>query len=30
MIEEYYEVAGWDRATGIPTDEKLKALGIER
>ena len=30
MIEDYYGVAGWDRATGIPTDEKLKALGIER
>lgn len=30
MIEEYYEVVGWDRKTGIPTDEKLNALGIER
>lgn len=29
MVEEYYVVAGWDRATGIPTEEKLKELGIE-
>jgi len=29
MKEEYYHVAGWDRATGIPTKEKLKELGIE-
>ena len=29
MVEEYYGAAGWDRATGIPTEEKLKELGIE-
>jgi aldehyde:ferredoxin oxidoreductase len=29
MVEEYYQLAGWDRETGVPTQEKLKALGIE-
>ena len=29
MRDAYYQVVGWDRDTGMPTDEKLKALGIE-
>jgi len=28
MLKEYYEVRGWDEE-GIPTEEKLKELGIE-
>lgn len=29
MKDEYYEMRGWDKATGIPTPEKLKELGME-
>jgi aldehyde:ferredoxin oxidoreductase len=29
MLDEYYQVVGWDRDAGRPTDEKLKELGIE-
>ncbi|RLI78452.1 hypothetical protein DRP04_10140 [Archaeoglobales archaeon] len=28
MLDEYYEVRGWDK-DGVPTKEKLKELGIE-
>ncbi len=28
MLEEYYMQRGWDPATGIPTSEKLKELGL--
>jgi aldehyde:ferredoxin oxidoreductase len=28
MLNEYYQVVGWDKETGTPTDEKLKELGI--
>lgn len=28
MKEAYYQLAGWDAATGVPTDEALKALGL--
>jgi len=28
MLEEYYEVRGWDRKSGIPTARKLKELGL--
>jgi aldehyde:ferredoxin oxidoreductase len=28
MLDEYYEIVGWDKRTGIPTDEKLRELGI--
>lgn len=28
MLDEYYEVRGWDK-DGVPTEEKLKELGIE-
>ena len=30
MLNEYYEIVGWDRITGIPTSEKLTELGIEK
>jgi len=30
MLDEYYQIVGWDRVTGIPTEEKLVALGIEK
>jgi len=28
MLEEYYDLAGWDK-NGVPTEEKLKELSIE-
>ena len=28
MLDEYYEERGWDVKTGIPTKEKLVALGM--
>ena len=30
MPDEYYEVVGWDKNTGIPRDETLAELGIEK
>jgi aldehyde:ferredoxin oxidoreductase len=30
MLDEYYELVGWDKETGIPSDEKLSELGIEK
>ncbi|MFO8020201.1 MAG: aldehyde ferredoxin oxidoreductase family protein [Promethearchaeia archaeon] len=29
LLSGYYETRGWDTETGIPTDEKLKELGLE-
>jgi len=29
MLDEYYEVRGWDPETGLPTKETLKRLGLE-
>ncbi|MFX0067879.1 MAG: aldehyde ferredoxin oxidoreductase family protein [Promethearchaeota archaeon] len=29
MLDEYYELRGWNRETGIPTEEKLRELGLE-
>jgi aldehyde:ferredoxin oxidoreductase len=29
MLETYYQVRGWDPATGKPTPDKLKLLGLE-
>jgi len=29
MLDEYYEIVGWDKTTGIPTDALLRELGIE-
>ncbi|MCS7180442.1 MAG: hypothetical protein NZ891_03720, partial [bacterium] len=28
-LTRYYEIAGWDPQTGMPTREKLAALGLE-
>jgi aldehyde:ferredoxin oxidoreductase len=28
ILEDYYDERGWDRATGYPTSEKLKSLGL--
>jgi aldehyde:ferredoxin oxidoreductase len=30
MLDDYYQIVGWDRLTGIPEDKKLKELGIEK
>ena len=30
MLDNYYELRGWDKKTGIPKPEKLKALGLEK
>jgi aldehyde:ferredoxin oxidoreductase len=30
MLDDYYQIVGWDRLTGIPGDKKLKELGIEK
>lgn len=30
MLDEYYKLRGWDLKTGIPTEEKLKSLGLDR
>jgi aldehyde:ferredoxin oxidoreductase len=29
MLDEYYDIVGWDRLTGIPTKQKVAELGIE-
>ncbi|MCX5896157.1 MAG: aldehyde ferredoxin oxidoreductase family protein [Proteobacteria bacterium] len=29
MLEDYYEMRGWDRETGVPTRKHLTALGLE-
>jgi aldehyde:ferredoxin oxidoreductase len=28
MLDEYYRARGWDVATGLPTHEKLRELGL--
>jgi aldehyde:ferredoxin oxidoreductase len=28
MLDEYYEVRGWDKVTGMPTEAKLAELGL--
>jgi len=28
MLDDYYQIRGWDKRTGIPTTEKLKELGL--
>lgn len=28
MLDEYYDVVGWEKSTGVPTEKKLKELGI--
>ena len=29
MLDEYYETRKWDKKTGMPSNEKLKELGLE-
>ena len=29
MLDNYYEIRGWDKRTGIPTAAKLKELGLD-
>jgi aldehyde:ferredoxin oxidoreductase len=29
MLDDYYELRGWDKKTGIPSAEKLKELGLD-
>jgi aldehyde:ferredoxin oxidoreductase len=29
MVDEYYEARGWDERTGLPREDKLRALGME-
>ena len=29
VLNDYYEARGWDKDTGEPTEEKLRALGLE-
>jgi len=29
MLDEYYRIVGWDQ-NGVPTPERLRALGLER
>ncbi|MFX1380203.1 MAG: aldehyde ferredoxin oxidoreductase N-terminal domain-containing protein [Promethearchaeota archaeon] len=30
LLDDYYEERGWDKFTGIPTQEKIKELGLEK
>ncbi|RLE88301.1 MAG: aldehyde:ferredoxin oxidoreductase, partial [Thermoprotei archaeon] len=30
MLDEYYELRGWDLKTGIPKPDKLRELGLEK
>jgi aldehyde:ferredoxin oxidoreductase len=30
MLDEYYELYGWDVSTGIPTKKTLKSLGLQQ
>jgi aldehyde:ferredoxin oxidoreductase len=29
MLDEYYDIVGWNKETGAPTDKRLKELGLE-
>ncbi|MEI6127885.1 MAG: aldehyde ferredoxin oxidoreductase C-terminal domain-containing protein [Pseudomonadota bacterium] len=29
MLDQYYELRGWDKETGIPSSEKLIELGLD-
>jgi aldehyde:ferredoxin oxidoreductase len=29
LLDEYYDLNGWDRETGIPTRARLESLGIK-
>jgi len=28
MLDQYYEARGWDAATGVPREGKLRELGL--
>ena len=28
LLDEYYEIRGWDKKTGVPTAEKLREIGL--
>jgi len=30
MLDEYYNIVGWDSVTGVPKDETLRRLGVEK
>jgi aldehyde:ferredoxin oxidoreductase len=30
MLDDYYELRGWSKSTGIPDRRKLLELGLER
>jgi len=30
MLDEYYQIVGWESHTGIPADKKLRELGLEK
>lgn len=30
ILDEYYELRGWDKITGLPTEDKLKELGLDK
>jgi len=29
ILDDYYDERGWDKKSGLPTEEKLKQLGME-
>ncbi|RLB02881.1 MAG: hypothetical protein DRG55_01705, partial [Deltaproteobacteria bacterium] len=29
MLDDYYELRGWDVTSGIPREEKLRELGLD-
>ena len=29
MLDDYYEICGWDKETGIPTKKRLGELGLD-
>ena len=29
VLQQYYRARGWDEATGIPSPEKLRELGLD-
>ena len=30
MLDEYYQIVGWDKRTGIPTNKRLQELGLKK
>jgi aldehyde:ferredoxin oxidoreductase len=29
MLDDYYDLRGWDKKTGLPTEKKLNDLGLK-